>query len=65
MESGNKQTALVTGGSKGIGSGIVKALVTNGFYVIIADVIPPGAEISAHCKRVGMFFKYFCADIFS
>jgi 3-oxoacyl-[acyl-carrier protein] reductase len=65
MESGNKQTALVTGGSKGIGSGIVKALVTNGFYVIIADVIPPGAEISAHCKRVGMDLKYICADISS
>jgi 3-oxoacyl-[acyl-carrier protein] reductase len=65
MESGNKQAALVTGGSKGIGSGIVKALVTNGFYVIIADVIPPGAEISAHCKRVGMDLKYICADISS
>jgi 3-oxoacyl-[acyl-carrier protein] reductase len=65
MESGNKQSALVTGGSKGIGSGIVKALVTNGFHVIIADLIPPGAEISTHCKRVGVDLKYICADISS
>ena len=35
------QTALVTGGSRGIGAGIVKSLVKTGFKVIIADLIQP------------------------
>lgn len=36
-----KSTALVTGGSRGIGAGIVTALQEHGFEVMIADVNPP------------------------
>ncbi len=65
MELRNSQTALVTGGSKGIGSGIVMALANHGFHVIIADLITPESEISGHCKRVGVDLKFMKADISS
>lgn len=60
-----KQTALVTGGSKGIGSGIVMALVNHGFHVIIADLLAPESEIKVHCQRVGVNLNFIKADISS
>ena len=41
MEDKPKATCLVTGGSRGIGAGIVTALFNEGFDIIIADLIPP------------------------
>jgi len=38
------QTALITGGSRGIGAGIVQSLIKNGFRVIIADLINPETD---------------------
>jgi len=57
------QTALVTGGSRGIGAGIVKSLVENGFRVIIADIIQP-----EYLDEYPQYFSdgtmsYFKADI--
>ncbi|MCG8308044.1 MAG: 3-ketoacyl-ACP reductase [Cytophagales bacterium] len=40
-----KPSALITGGSRGIGSGIVRALLHSGFDVIIADLHPPGKDV--------------------
>lgn len=41
MGASPKHTALVTGGSRGIGLGIVKTLIQHGFTVIVADLISP------------------------
>ncbi|MCK5278829.1 MAG: SDR family NAD(P)-dependent oxidoreductase, partial [Cyclobacteriaceae bacterium] len=65
MESEHKQTALVTGGSKGIGSGIVKALASHGFNIIIADLIEPVSEIKSFFERIGVSLNFIKADISS
>ena len=41
MGKNDKKTSLVTGGSSGIGAGIVASLVEIGYNVIIADIKPP------------------------
>lgn len=41
MATEKTKTALVTGGSRGIGAAIVKSLLDYGFKVIIADIIHP------------------------
>ena len=65
MESEHKQTALVTGGSKGIGSGIVRALAGHGFHVIIADLIAPTSEIKSLYEGIGVSLNFIKADISS
>lgn len=63
MESEHKQTALVTGGSKGIGSGIVRALASHGFHVIIADLLAPDSEIKSFFDTFEVNLKFIKADI--
>lgn len=47
----NKNIALVTGGSKGIGRAIVYRLVKDGYFVIVTDIdIDAGADL---CKELG------------
>lgn len=41
MTTSPNKTALITGGSRGIGMGIVNSLLRHGFFVIIADIIAP------------------------
>jgi 3-oxoacyl-[acyl-carrier protein] reductase len=41
MANQSEHTALVTGGSRGIGLGIVNTLLQQGFLVVIADLIAP------------------------
>lgn len=65
MEYSEKQTALVTGGSKGIGRGIVMLLAENGFHVIIADLVAPDLEITSHCQSAGSKITFIKADISS
>ena len=48
MDTDRIKTALVTGGSRGIGEGIVHALLDHGYQVIIADLIHPEPELSSH-----------------
>ncbi len=50
-----KRVCLVTGGSKGIGEGIVKELINEGAFVVNFDKSPPAYEE----KRV----DYFCGDV--
>jgi len=59
----SNRTTLVTGGSRGIGAGIVKSLVKTGFKVIIADLIEP-----EYLDKYSEYFSngtlvYFKADI--
>ena len=49
------QVALVTGGAKGIGKGIVQTLCKAGSQVIIADIDQQQGEATA--KELGCFFK--------
>lgn len=65
MKSERVQTALVTGGSKGIGGGIVKALLSHGFKLIIADVLKPSHDVEAHFKKIRANFSFIKADISS
>lgn len=46
MSSPKKRTALVTGGSGGIGWGIVSLLLEHNFHVIIADVTQPESSLN-------------------
>ncbi len=63
MMTMSDQTALVTGGSRGIGAGIVVSLVEAGFKVIIADVIQPEYyDEYAHHFSAGSL-SYIRADI--
>ncbi len=65
MDSERVQTALVTGGSKGIGCGIVKALASHGFNVIIADLLAPVHEIKTHFEKPGTNLNFIKSDISS
>lgn len=57
------QTALVTGGSNGIGSGIVKVLHDQGLEVVIADVKEP--EMEAFSSKGQHRIHFIKADISS
>jgi len=63
MDPEQKHTALVTGGSRGIGAGIVKALISNGFEVIIADLNPPGSDLLLTKKEHNRVMHFVKADI--
>lgn len=65
MDSKRIQAALVTGGSKGIGNGIVKALAGQGFQVIIADLIAPVHEINTQDNDLETSLHFIKADISS
>lgn len=49
------QIAIVTGGAKGIGKGIVKTLIEAGAKVVIADIDEAAAEQTA--AELGCVFK--------
>jgi len=63
MDREQKRTALVTGGSRGIGTGIVKALISHGFEVIIADLNPPGSDLLLTKKEHNGVMHFVKADI--
>lgn len=46
-------TALVTGGHRGIGLGIVRRLLTDGYRVAILDVLPESAETTQELEKLG------------
>ena len=50
MDAESKKTALVTGGSRGIGEGIVYALLNEGFEVVIADLVASDPELISQGK---------------
>jgi len=62
MATDKKQTALVTGGSRGIGAGIVKSLLSHGFQVIIADLNLPEYPTG---ESEGRWIHFVKADISS
>jgi 3-oxoacyl-[acyl-carrier protein] reductase len=59
MESQAERSALVTGGSRGIGLGIANALLREGFSVLIADLIAPEKTEEISEKKL----LYIKADI--
>lgn len=60
MDREMKGTALVTGGSRGIGAGIVDVLTSHGYEVIVADKNLPGSD--ARISRSDLTY-YVKADI--
>ena len=63
MSSLNDNIAIVTGGAKGIGKGIVEALVQKGAYVIIADIDEESAIHTVDEYKQCEFYKVdLCCD---
>lgn len=57
------QTAIVTGGAQGIGKGISRRLLTDGWRVVIADIDPEaGAEAAAELASLGDI-RFVAADV--
>jgi NAD(P)-dependent dehydrogenase (short-subunit alcohol dehydrogenase family) len=57
MDTNKKKTALVTGGSSGIGLGIVFALLNEGFEVAIADLVAPDPELLVQAEKQVHFIQ--------
>lgn len=55
----DKQVAIVTGASKGIGKAIAERLVNDGFYTIMVD-IENGEDLA---RSLGLSAKFFSCDI--
>lgn len=58
-----KQTALVTGGSRGIGAGIVRLLLNDGFQVTIADLNAPETRSASPKSDNNENIQFIRADI--
>lgn len=66
MTEPKRPVALVTGGRRGIGLGIVKAMATSGFDVAFTGVSDPSSEtetIIAGLGKIGAKSAYFKSDI--
>lgn len=55
-------TALVTGGHRGIGLGIVRRLLADGYRVAILDVLPESAETAHELEELGEVY-YVQGDV--
>lgn len=64
MHSGAKLTALVTGGSRGIGAAVAERLARDGVSVVIASRSEAGlSEARARFAGVGLQLAAICADV--
>ena len=60
-----RRTALITGGTRGIGFGIARALATDGWELVITGQRPAGAvtEPLEHLRQFGHRVEYVAADL--
>ena len=65
MIQNGKKSALVTGGSKGIGAAIVKALAEIGYNIIIADIREPEYEMDFLVSKFNVDLYFVHTDISS
>ncbi|WP_027881802.1 SDR family NAD(P)-dependent oxidoreductase [Meiothermus rufus] len=59
----NGQTAVVTGGARGIGLAIATALAEAGARVVIADLDPQGQKSAEHLQAQGLQAEYHSLDV--
>ncbi len=59
----NGQTAVVTGGARGIGLAIATALAEAGARVVIADLDPQGQKSAEHLQAQGLQAEYHPLDV--
>lgn len=58
------QTAIVTGGAKGIGFGIAKKLAEEGANILIADILKEESEAAVNAiEKMGVISDYFLCDV--
>jgi NAD(P)-dependent dehydrogenase (short-subunit alcohol dehydrogenase family) len=59
------RTALVTGGTRGIGLGIARALAQDGWDLALCGVRPPAevSEVVAELQHIGVAVHYIAADL--
>ena len=57
------RTAIVTGGSRGIGRATALRLAEDGCAVVIADVRPAGADVAAEIVRLGGRARFTATDV--
>ncbi len=57
------RVAIVTGGARGIGGAAARRLAADGCAVVIADVLPVGAETAAEIEAAGGRARYVHTDV--
>lgn len=63
MVENTSHTALITGGSRGIGKGIAIALANQGYNLIIADLISLETDLQSFVETAGGEIHFIKADI--
>jgi 3-oxoacyl-[acyl-carrier protein] reductase len=58
-----KKSALITGGSRGIGQAVATALSEIGYHIIIADVQPNADETIQQCRENGVETLFVQTDV--
>lgn len=57
------QTALITGGARGIGEGVAWTLAKLGARIVIVDILPEGQEVADQIKRGGGPAQFIRCDL--
>jgi NAD(P)-dependent dehydrogenase (short-subunit alcohol dehydrogenase family)/class 3 adenylate cyclase len=57
------QTALITGGARGIGEGLAHTLAKLGAQVVIVDILPEGQDVADQIRRGGGPARFIQCDL--
>ncbi|MCC5905319.1 MAG: 3-ketoacyl-ACP reductase [Balneolaceae bacterium] len=57
------KTAIVTGGARGIGQAIAAALASQGFNIVVADIVAEADKTLELCKKEGVKTRFVRCDV--